>query len=70
MRETCAQRLRHPPGHDGSGGCKLFEVFLGEPGQDNVEAIFDLMGAKPRQGADDYSRHPMWDRQLPARCVP
>ncbi len=70
MRETCAQRLRHPPGHDGSRGCKFVEIFLREPGQDYVEAIFDLMGAKPCQGADDYSRHPIRGRELPARRVP
>lgn len=43
MRETCTQRLRHPPGHVGPCGCKLVEVFLSELGQDSVEAIFDLM---------------------------
>ena len=70
MREARAQRLRHPPRHNGSGDCKLVEVFLIEPRQDRVEAVFDLMRAKPCQGADDHSGHAMRCCQLPTRRVP
>ena len=66
MRETLAQRLRHPRRHDGPRNCKLVEVFLREVGEDRVEAVFDLFEAKPCQGADDHSGRPVRGGQLPA----